>query len=511
MNPEESNNNPSGPSPTSEPKSSSDPAPFEQALSPEAPESVEPDLNGAATTDPAPVGPAPSESDPSESDPSESDPSESTPSESNPVESSTENPISLDQVAADLSSAAAANALETPIESSPEDTNENPAPNPENTVATNDNVATSENSDNTQGSESTQNATVDTSNMSVDAQAPLPEIDTPTAEPAIQDSTVQDPTAQDSIVAATSAATPETTLQGTVSETAPETTSEIAPEATTPSFVNLDQSDNTLENNSDLNTDKVENPEKTENQIIPSSEEEPLKPADPVPGSIGSALAYSETAPDHSISTSKLFQSTKDSQSKQGQIKRILKDNLRLVIILIAGIVVIAVVVIVILAISNSSSIQPQVTKSSNQKPATTTTSLTCTREGNSTSFAAYDGVVSGEEEIIAMYANNSLNSFSTNLSLTFNSEDSARNALSLIKTEYNTKITNAKLNIDPFNSTYDQNGNSIVVMHYADGQDINTINANILGFYVTSGEVQSDIDTLSDSYEAAKYTCVKK
>ena len=49
------------------------------------------------------------------------------------------------------------------------------------------------------------------------------------------------------------------------------------------------------------------NDEEEKEGIISSSEEEPpLEPADPVPGSIGSELAYSETAPNHAIPVGKV-------------------------------------------------------------------------------------------------------------------------------------------------------------------------------------------------------------
>ena len=237
----------------------------------------------------------------------------------------------------------------------------------------------------------------------------------------------------------------------------------------------------------------------------PAEDEPPLVPAEPVPGSIGSALAYSDTAPNHTIPVGKIAKAKKER-------KPLTKENLKLLIAIIVGVTLIAIVAVVIFFIINSGS------KTSTTQPATNNTtptnvvsSLTCTLTGDYATFSEYGMVVSGTEQLIAMYNNDELSSFGTTLTLTYTDEDTAKNGQYLVRDQYNTLVSNAGLTSDPFTSSYDAKGTTVTVTHQAEGADITSQNARILGLYVVKGEPITDIDTLLDIYETDGYTCVEK
>ena len=245
-------------------------------------------------------------------------------------------------------------------------------------------------------------------------------------------------------------------------------------------------------------------------ESAPSSEEEepPLEPAAPVPGSIGSALAYSETAPNHAVPVGK-------PAKIKTEKKPLTKENLKLLIAIIGGVTLVAVVAVVIFFIINSgtnnrtSTVRPA--EEDEDTPTNTVSSLTCTLEGDATSFAEYGTVSSGEEQVIAMYSNDELSSFGITTTLTFEDEDAAKSGLSHARERYNSKITAAGLTEDPFTSSYDAKDGTVTVTHQAEGEDIDDKTAKILDLYVVKGEPVIDIDTLLDTYETDGYTCVQK
>lgn len=236
------------------------------------------------------------------------------------------------------------------------------------------------------------------------------------------------------------------------------------------------------------------------------AEEPPLVPADPVPGSIGSAISYTD-------STTQPLPAEKPKKSLGSSLK-LSKDNIRLIAIIGGGIVLVAIVVIVIIAIASNTGTKKSSNNNNNtptQPTTPTVSSLTCTKEGGRDVFSNYGEVVSGKEDIVVMYSDGYLSSFGTNLSLGYENEDAARAGETAARNEYQQMLSASKLTSDPFDSSYNVIDNSLTVTHQADGDTIDENNARALGLYVVKGEVIDDPETLIDNYETDGYTCVEK
>ena len=241
-----------------------------------------------------------------------------------------------------------------------------------------------------------------------------------------------------------------------------------------------------------------------------TEEEEPIVPADPVPGSIGSALVYSESAPNHAEPVTKVKK------------KKEVKANLKLIIIIGAAVVLIAIVIVVLMIVlgggSKKSTTNSSSSSSSSQTKQPTVSSLTCTLEGDGTVFSAYGEVVSGREDAIAMYSDDELSSIGSTMVLNYASADAANTGRDLARSAYSAKYESAYNNgsatgaaTDPFISNYEVMGDTLTVTHQADAADINATNAKVLDLFVVRGEVVTDIDTIQDSYEEDGFTCVVK
>lgn len=242
-----------------------------------------------------------------------------------------------------------------------------------------------------------------------------------------------------------------------------------------------------------------------------TEEEEPIVPADPVPGSIGSALIYSESAPNHAEPVTKVKK------------KKEVKANLKLIVIIGAAVVLIAIVIVILMIVlgggSKKSTTNSSSSSSSSQVKQPTVSSLTCTLEGDGSVFPAYGEAVSGRKDVIAMYSDDELSSIGSTMVLNYASADAANTGRDLARNTYAAKYESAYNNgsttenavADPFISNYEVIGDTLTVTHQADAADINATNAKVLDLFVIRGEVVTDIDTIQDSYEEDGFTCVVK
>ena len=410
---------------------------------------------------------------------------ESTPEESAP---------SLDQVAADLASAAMSNNLE--------------------------NAGATELS-------ATSGDTTIAPETPTSPEAPIaPEAPTsPVAPNPVEDSNVSElSTATESPVVAEESTTPEPPSTSNSSEqgvTPPSSPLDLSGDLETDSLgATNDFTNDGIPAEGDSNSDSSD---ENEDDSDKKEEEIPLHPADPVPGSIGSAFAYSETAPDHSIPVPKPKKAPKVKKEKEPTVdpsdptatstpKKAL-NKVRVILIAVLGVVLVGVVGVIIFFIANNSSDTTTTKKadtSSNTPTTPVVSSLTCTREGVK-NFQQYGAVTSGAEQAIAMYSGDTLTSFGTMLSLKYASEDSASDGLSLAKELYNTQLENANLSADPFDSSFDSSASNVIITHQAEGSAITTKNARILGLSVANGTVATDIETISNNYESNGFTCEEK
>lgn len=225
-------------------------------------------------------------------------------------------------------------------------------------------------------------------------------------------------------------------------------------------------------------------------------EDNPIEPAAPVPGSIGSALAYSEDAPGHAVPVVHEKDKTK-------------KKNLQLILIIVGAVALIAVVVVVILFILSGNSNKKTTTVAQTQNVSEPVmSSLTCTLSDDQQNLQLY-GALSAEEKLIATYYDDELYDISTTISANFLDVPTAELGESNFKKLYNDKMSTVGYTSDPFDSTYTRNDTSVSVSHYASADDIDEDNASIFDINVSSsGEIESDIESLKQVYKNLRYTC---
>ncbi len=257
---------------------------------------------------------------------------------------------------------------------------------------------------------------------------------------------------------------------------------------------------------------------KPKKQETNPEDEEPLVPAEPVPGSIGSALAYSETAPGHSAPVAKkqkrkLFARSSDASEANATTNGKKISTKTLIVIIATFVLVVLVVIILFFVFSGSSNKNKTSTKT--EQPVVTqpvASSLICERDSaEGAIFTDYPDALSASEEIIVMYNNDVLASFGDNLTLSYETPELATAKMNDIRTKYVDAYTALKFTSDPFESSYNAKGTVVTTNRQADGEDIDATSARLLGFTVLKGEVYDDIDTLQDQYETAGFACLTK
>ena len=317
-------------------------------------------------------------------------------------------------------------------------------------------------------------------------------------------------------------ATPET--PSPEAPTAPET---LTPEAPTPG--STDSTDSTESTETPMSSESDSSSISTSANFVgeapvpkaepkPEDEEEELTPANPVPGSIGSALIYSETAPNNAIPVNEFKKKHKKFSLGDKAGGGMSKSNIRTILVIVAAVALVAALVVVLIFIfggtggskknssSNSSNANTQPTPS-----APVISSLTCTKEGGSEVFADYGAVDSGEENIIVMYTDDELTSIGSTMTLDYGNTEAAEASLKTIRDAYTAKVENLGLTSDPFTSSYDSNGAIITVTHQAEYEDLDSKSAKLFDIVTLRGELVTDIETLDDTYTEAGYECIAK
>ncbi len=243
-------------------------------------------------------------------------------------------------------------------------------------------------------------------------------------------------------------------------------------------------------------------------------DDEPLVPADPVPGSIGSAIEYSEDAPNHSVPVkkpSKKFFSRDKENDNDITIGKKTVDTKKILII-IGAVLLVAVVAFVLFFVLGNPSKSSTVKKTTQLTTSKVVeTNLICNKEGDGKVFTQYPDITSGSEEIIAMYKDRMLISFGDNLELKYDSTDIAESRLSEIRSNYAKLYSSLDYSTDPFGTSFNSKNGTVSISRQADGDKINTASAKLLGIPVLKGELFDDIDSLQETFELQGFTCSTK
>ena len=301
-----------------------------------------------------------------------------------------------------------------------------------------------------------------------------------------------------------------------------------------------------------------------EAKIISSeeSEEEPIKPAEPVPGSIGSALKYSASAPDHSEPTEKpkglaaLFakkpkntaapvaepsqqpssvveepaqeEPTQEKTDNEVPVSfgpapnvpnpnaakdKNKKNSTILALIIIGAVVLVGAIVAIIVFIMTSNDNKVTVTKTN---PATTQpepedTSLICsyTSTANDIARAENNKLASYDLKMIANYTDDEMIDMSITGTYNYTDAEAASEGARQARVSYTRDYTKLNINSDPFTSNYPVSGNSFTASHFAKIDEIDENNASLLFLSAGSnGSVDTSKDAVREIFTKKGYTC---
>ena len=242
----------------------------------------------------------------------------------------------------------------------------------------------------------------------------------------------------------------------------------------------------------------------------------PMKPADPVPGSIGSAVSGNEPASTPNVSFN-------DPATEQPMMQPIQdtpvvapkkKSNTGLIVLCIIAIVVVAALGIVLAmqllgnnssTSNNNSSVTPEVTP----EPAPSTeVSLECKYVYTDEELANF-GAASGTGIVTALYNEDALSSLSFDISLAYLDQDKATSGLETLKNNYIEQYTALGFTENPFVSTYDEIDGNVKVSHLAAADILDAKNIEIFGLKAAEdGTLDTSSATVKATYEALDFSC---
>ena len=260
-------------------------------------------------------------------------------------------------------------------------------------------------------------------------------------------------------------------------------------------------------------TDPITMPEPApEPDPVEEALKQPIRPADPVPGSIGSAVSMPPMEPAPVTTPNVSFDSP-----APAPVAKPNKNSKTTVILLVmlAGIVIIGLAIFLVMQLMDIQSTnntptppeEPTTEEEEEEKPVVL--SVSCKRTPDAAELAGLGNAKSGEEFFNADYGDEELTSIERGWSLVYENSAIAKDNLAQLKTSYTNDFQSLGLTADPFVSQYTELDGSIKITHAADAEAIDEQNAQLFG--IVADEQQSiDISKASmvKNYEALGFTC---
>lgn len=241
----------------------------------------------------------------------------------------------------------------------------------------------------------------------------------------------------------------------------------------------------------------------------------PMKPADPVPGSIGSAVSMgTEPAGTPNVSFNDpaaeqpMMQPTQDMPVTSKK-----KSNTGLIILCIIAIVVVAALGVVLamqlLGNSGTSNNNTSVTPEVKPEPTPSTISnLECKYVLTDEELTNF-GAASGTSNIVASYDGDSLTSLSFSASLAYLDLDSAASGLESMENSYTQQYKDLGLTEDPFNAISSNEDGNVKFSYQATADLLDATNIQLFGLTTADG---ATLDTSSAAikagYESLDFSC---
>lgn len=278
-----------------------------------------------------------------------------------------------------------------------------------------------------------------------------------------------------------------------------EDTSNI-PENSVADFTNVSTDDSSKEE-SDKEEDKKDLP--------------PIKPAAPVPGSIGSAKSYEDYQTDEANRAEKQADKAAkeaDRAAREANTKKTTSTSLILGIVIAAIAVIAAVIFAIVIITGKSKNNTATTTPEPTPEPTPVQTSITCTKSVEGAELAALGQATEANITYTATYFDDKLNDMSEKTVIEYSTVDDANNGATALKNAYESTLALINLEQDPFDSTYPVVGTTLTITHLADSDDITKDNFAIFGLQVDDeGEVKTAIKDIEDLYTEKDFTCVIK
>ena len=265
----------------------------------------------------------------------------------------------------------------------------------------------------------------------------------------------------------------------------------------------------------------------------------PIKAAEPVPGSIGSAVSVpfgqeipmgTSVAPTQSnnvafeSTSSTSFSSDPMGGSQPQKAKNSLSDNKKLLMIIGIGAVAVIIAIIVVIMILGSGNKKINNQSSQNQQQGQqqpvkdpskydTSTTLSCTHNFEDSDFEEYGNATEGTELMIADFTNKELVNMTRTVSLAYEDEDSAKAGKKLATDLWRERYEDLDFTTDPFESAYSLNGQVLTATHKVeDVEDIDEDNMELMELTLTKNkEIDFSQDTIQENYEDLGFVCTVK
>lgn len=279
----------------------------------------------------------------------------------------------------------------------------------------------------------------------------------------------------------------------------------VAPEPSTDMPTNADSSipEDTSADFTNISSEEPSNEESSEEE---KKDLPPIKPAAPVPGSIGSARSYEDYQVDEANRASK----EANKVAKEANAKKTTNTGLILGIVIAAIAVIIAVIFAIVIITNKPENKVVDFTNVPPEEETMTLSSVTCTKPIKDAELAALGQASKAEATFTATYHDDELYEITEKTVIEYPTVDDANNSAAVLKDAYQSTLELINIEKDPFTSMYPVSGTTLTISHIASAEEIDEKNFALFGLQVDEeNKVKTSAEDIEELYTAKDYTCV--
>ena len=186
-------------------------------------------------------------------------------------------------------------------------------------------------------------------------------------------------------------------------------------------------------------------------------------------------------------------------------------SKLMTILIIVGAVIIVALAVLLVVMLLNNGSDSAKA-EEPQETPSVAYATLSCQRKLADSELLGYGNAVSGEETLIADYADEKLTNITSGYSIKYENASNASIGKDKFRSDYVNKFKGLGIETDPFNSEYSLDGVELEVTHDAILKEIDEDNMKIFNLGLAKDStIDTSLATIKKTYQKLGLTCTEE